>query len=213
MEKVAAGGRTVLFVSHNLAVVRQLCSRGVMLKEGKIAEIGQIETVVQNYLDESSMEIAEHHFELNLNIRASIVRVSLLDETNQPKTRFQYSTGFSTEIEYIVNEPLQVERLWWILTRDDGVDVAVSYEQDSLEQEKIRQPGRYIAKIYFPPNVLNQGIYQCRIAVASRSGKIDYRENIYLEIFDDTDFGALNAGGRRKGVILAKLHWENFKIE
>lgn len=213
MEKVAAGGRTVLFVSHNLAVVRQLCTRGVMLKEGKIAEIGQINDVAQSYLNESSLEIAEYHFDYNPNLRASIVRVSLLDETGEPRAQFQHSTGFITEIEYVVNEPLQMERLWWVLMSDDGVAIAVSYEQDSLEQEKIRLPGKYVARIHFPPNTLNQGVYQCRLAVASRSGKIDYRENIYLEIFDDTDFGALNAGGSRSGVLLSRLRWENFKIQ
>ncbi len=213
MEKVAATGRTVLFVSHNMAVVRQLCSHGVMLREGKIAEIGLIDDVLKTYLEESNAHTAEFYFEPKPQLRASIVRISLLDEKGVPTTQFQYSSSFVTEIEYVVREPLLIERLWWVLTRSDGVDVAVSYEQDSLEQEKIRPPGRYVARVRFPPGILNQGTYQCRVAIASQSGKVDYRENIYLEILDDTTYGALNAGGKRGGVILHQLNWENFKIQ
>ena len=49
MSEVANAGRTVLFVSHNMRAVRQLCSRGILLEHGKIVDDGPAENVIQNY--------------------------------------------------------------------------------------------------------------------------------------------------------------------
>src|SRR5207237_1775337 len=49
MGEVARGGRTVLFVSHNMMAVRQLCQKGVWLNNGTVGQIGPISEVVQVY--------------------------------------------------------------------------------------------------------------------------------------------------------------------
>jgi len=51
MQDVSKGqGRTVLFVSHNMAAVRSLCTRGIMLKNGMIDFIGSIPNTLDHYL-------------------------------------------------------------------------------------------------------------------------------------------------------------------
>jgi lipopolysaccharide transport system ATP-binding protein len=50
MKDVAAGGRTVLFVSHNLAAVRQLCTSALMLQGGRVVADGPIGPVLERYL-------------------------------------------------------------------------------------------------------------------------------------------------------------------
>jgi lipopolysaccharide transport system ATP-binding protein len=52
MEAVAKGGRTVLFVSHNLTAVRGLCQRAALLRNGRLVESGVTADVVENYLGE-----------------------------------------------------------------------------------------------------------------------------------------------------------------
>jgi lipopolysaccharide transport system ATP-binding protein len=49
MEDVSRSGRTILFVSHNLAAVGSLCTKGVLLQDGKIASLGAITEVIKNY--------------------------------------------------------------------------------------------------------------------------------------------------------------------
>ncbi|MEW6300933.1 MAG: ABC transporter ATP-binding protein, partial [Thermodesulfobacteriota bacterium] len=50
MSEVAAQGRTVLFVSHNMAAVQHLCNRGILLQEGKIAFAGSSQEAINYYL-------------------------------------------------------------------------------------------------------------------------------------------------------------------
>nr|WP_293834728.1 ABC transporter ATP-binding protein [uncultured Arsenicibacter sp.] len=50
MGEVSKGeGRTVLFVSHNMGSISSICNRGVLLKKGMISEVGQINTVINEY--------------------------------------------------------------------------------------------------------------------------------------------------------------------
>ncbi|HXI70567.1 MAG TPA: ABC transporter ATP-binding protein [Verrucomicrobiae bacterium] len=50
MQDVASGGRTVLFVSHNMAAVRNLCSKGIYLKNGTVRLLGSIDETIDGYL-------------------------------------------------------------------------------------------------------------------------------------------------------------------
>ena len=57
MKDVAGQGRTVLFVSHNMAAVKSLCSRAVMIEQGSIVAAGEVSNVVDYYLKGSSTEL------------------------------------------------------------------------------------------------------------------------------------------------------------
>ena len=54
MEDFGANGRTVLFVSHNMQAIAQLCDRAILLEDGRIAQDGRSEDVVAHYLQTSS---------------------------------------------------------------------------------------------------------------------------------------------------------------
>src|SRR5574344_1181196 len=54
MQDVSQGeGRTVLFVSHNMAAVKSLCKRGVLLEQGKVKRIGPVNDVVDEYINQN----------------------------------------------------------------------------------------------------------------------------------------------------------------
>ena len=55
MQDVAAGdGRTILFVSHNMGALAQLCQRGILLEDGTVTAIGPIRDVIEEYLQSMS---------------------------------------------------------------------------------------------------------------------------------------------------------------
>lgn len=53
MDEVSKSGRTVLFVSHNMGAISQLCSKSIFLKEGKIAAMDTTNKIVSQYLEEN----------------------------------------------------------------------------------------------------------------------------------------------------------------
>ncbi len=52
MERSAGSGKTILFVSHNMASIQHLCSRAILLKSGQLSMDGQPQAVVKSYLSE-----------------------------------------------------------------------------------------------------------------------------------------------------------------
>ena len=58
MEDVASEGRTILFVSHNMSAVANLCTHGILLNEGAVDYSGPIDTVVENYLSRVQWQAA-----------------------------------------------------------------------------------------------------------------------------------------------------------
>ncbi|MBS0230943.1 MAG: ABC transporter ATP-binding protein [Proteobacteria bacterium] len=59
MNDVARQGRTVLFVSHNMAAVQKLCTRAIWMRDGSVAMAGATESVITEYLDSGSRRLAD----------------------------------------------------------------------------------------------------------------------------------------------------------
>jgi len=64
-------GRTVLFVSHNMAAMKNLCTYGLYLKNGIIKKNGSIENVIDEYFIDDSFNLVENRQEL-LNIKSAV---------------------------------------------------------------------------------------------------------------------------------------------
>ena len=62
MDEVARSGRTVLFVSHNMAAVDSLCTRGVWLKDGRLQMDGPVGEVVQRYVEEAASAASDGQY-------------------------------------------------------------------------------------------------------------------------------------------------------
>ncbi len=104
MGDVASGGRTVLFVSHNMAAVRNLCPRAVLLCQGVVHSFGPTDEVLRQYLGMSQTQGASPASELyrDANLGLAIRAFQLLDdnghvvsvlETGRPATfRFVVET-------------------------------------------------------------------------------------------------------------------------
>ena len=63
------GGRTVLFVSHNMGSIRQLCKSGIMLENGMVKQSGNIHDVVDYYLSSSNFLHTASHVEITNDMR------------------------------------------------------------------------------------------------------------------------------------------------
>jgi lipopolysaccharide transport system ATP-binding protein len=67
MESVSKSGRTILFVSHNMAAVENLCSKSIFLKGGQVKTVGPSQEVIQQYLSLAEGQLIGHTGELILN--------------------------------------------------------------------------------------------------------------------------------------------------
>ena len=91
MEEVTTQGRTILFVSHNMAAVEHLCSRGVFLKDGKVAAVNKIETVIDQYLKTGKEMVASDSLGLPLKNGVYISEFHIGSAIKKVFSDFEYS--------------------------------------------------------------------------------------------------------------------------
>lgn len=68
MGEVAKAGRTVIFVSHNMAAIQSLCRKGILIDHGMIGCIGDIDTVLEKY-ERESLKLPSGALPLNADSR------------------------------------------------------------------------------------------------------------------------------------------------
>ena len=103
MENVAGEGRTILFVSHNLAAITSLCSRAILLESGQVKMEGSANEVVARYLsDSSSSEVTTIDLATHRNRVAAATPVfqamRMLDGDGKPVSSFKMGDRVTFEV-------------------------------------------------------------------------------------------------------------------
>jgi len=101
MEDVSKSGRTILFVSHNLAAVENLCSNAILLDQGKIVAHGQVDGVVRKYQASHTLQGTsswERKIKGNELVYFQKIGVSLLGE--QPSLKLRVTTRILSQAEH-----------------------------------------------------------------------------------------------------------------
>ena len=122
MQDVAGSGRTVLFVSHNMAAVESLCGRGILLRNGMISTIGEVQDVTRAYLNPTN--VADQDMQGAYASNDGLIReVRLLDGNGAAVERIGAGADLSFRIALCSEEPLSSLTARVVLTSDKGVRV------------------------------------------------------------------------------------------
>lgn len=112
MESVASEGRTVLFVSHNMGAVSNLCGRTIWLNQGRVECDGESQGTIRAYL-ESPQPGSRGGSVLASRDRALVITsVCTRDQTGRVTTSFHPGEELVVEVCYLANEPIDRPYLW-----------------------------------------------------------------------------------------------------
>jgi lipopolysaccharide transport system ATP-binding protein len=210
MDEVAKEGKTILFVSHNMGSVNQLCARTLWLDSGQIAKMDSTHEVIHDYLSSHASATGTwtnsvaHETELGIRLlSASIVT----KEGNQtPVVRFD--EGFSLDLCYEVRDFIRSP--WTLVFRvsnASGTAVFTSWDIDSATQDKPRETGLYRAVCYVPGKLLRPGVYSVSLGICFTNTKMmmsSFREHLFH--FEVSSVGyPMNIN--RGGLITPVLRW------
>jgi lipopolysaccharide transport system ATP-binding protein len=209
MGEVARQGRTVLFVSHNMGAITELCGRALWLEHGRIKLDGNPSDVVSSYLSQGSEGKAVWR---NDSVRADrkeayIDSVRLLSNDNQPASVMAFDSSFKVEITYDVLEPIRDLSVTYQVFNSQGTMLFESMDTDLPEWKgRTREPGRYLAVCKVPEYLLKPEQYYMSVVSFVENVKIiEVHQGILT--FDVSEMGYnLNPG--RRGVLSPVLEWE-----
>ena len=215
MHDVSTHGRTVLFVSHNMGAINRLCTRALLLDQGRILTMGPTNEVVQQYMMRGGAGDAEfvqaHNGEKAMNLR----RVAIRTGDGEERTSIGYHQSFTVIVEYEVNQQLSGGAVGIGIFTFDGTCAFLSGDFDTDKAALgTRAVGYYRAEIEIPGKWLNVGRYSISVYISADRGErvFDRRETLIFDIADTGTPASLH-GINRQGVLQPVLNWETTRVE
>jgi len=207
-------GRTVLFVSHNLAATKSLCKKTILLDGGRIIKYGPTDEVISYYLNQQDKKLnnAEyHHKELSndaKNIEVCLLSARLLNKEGLVCSEFGSVDEVFVSIDFEIKKEVDGFLVDFYILNEENVVVFSSSDNDRNQfTGKKRMPGKYIDVCKIPGNLLNVGKYF--ITIGGRTPNVKQ----YFVATDSLMFQIKSNGGptsveARTSVICPDLDWE-----
>ena len=216
MGDMSKGGRTVLFVSHNMSAVLNLCPRAILLEAGHITVDGQSKRVVSNYLvgggdmierERKWSDLSSAPGDDTVHLRA----IRIVDQNGDVSGSVDVNKDYFVELDYVVLQELHMS-VGFQIVADNGTVVFRSTDWDVDEKKNsIRNSGSYRGRCHIPRELLNEGKYSISW-VMDDPGRKMIKEH---DIFGFQVLVTSNIGGKlgREGVIQIRLPWQTEELD
>ena len=182
MNEVAHEGRTVLFVSHNMAAVRTLCTRGLCLEQGRIACTGHIEQVLFQYTQSQLQD--------NRNTPGTQTNLRFPRINGQNPGTIESGSGFEVSCTLDLAAALPSFRLFCIIQDANG-DAVVVMPANSRTLRIADQPGVHQLRVRFPGLWLRPGVYSVYFKMLGSSADAGsaryFSDSIMLDVSGNDD--------------------------
>ena len=161
MQSVAGQGRTILFVSHNIAAIKSLCDRAVLLVAGVKSADGAVEPVVGEYL--SQLGARDGEFRTLVVPKADVLGIWLCDAQGRELRSIDTDTEIHFTIDYRVKETGRVNMV--LNLSKDGAFVFQSINNHDPSYAQTKFPGVYRSICCLPDHYLNNGLFTLSMTV------------------------------------------------
>lgn len=217
MQDVTGQGRAVIFVSHNMNAVNQMCSEGVVLRRGRVDFAGSARDATNNYLDEVNAKFIKDKanpvtFAAQPALPAQIMAVALKDDQGELRGVFEYSERPYVHVEVEVRQPSSAYYLVLILADANGNLLIHNTDEDRDGARLVagKAPGTYMARIELPDRLFRAGEYRIGVGVStSMDGRTDKHESVLSFVISEVgEEGALSKVAHRKNIVMPPISWQ-----
>ena len=217
MEELGSAGRTVLFVSHALSAIAQLCDRALQIDGGMVVQDGAPAEVIANYLHQTHSAGVERVWPSEDaapgDDLAKVMAVRVLPHEGMPPGIMDVRLPIGIEIVFRVlrwGKPVFPK----IKVLDRESTVAFNAMDTDERWQDPTPPGEYAATAWIPGNLLNEGAVSGEVAICSLDfPKLEHHAAVYeavsFEVLDpgEGDSARGGFGGQWKGVVRPLLEW------
>jgi len=168
IKDVSKGGRTILFVSHNMSAIKNLCDRTILLEDGKKLMDDRSEEVISRYLDQNlsqgtrilgqeldhKMETVAREGAPNIHLK----EVSLTDAQGALRGCFQSDEAIVVNLSYECLTTVHSLRIDVQIVDEENRSILVTQNVDDPNELRLyqRNPGIYKSSFIIPPNTFGE---------------------------------------------------------
>ncbi len=184
MKDVAGEGRTVLFVSHNIAAIRTLCATGLLLENGRIIESGDIKKVVSKYEEKTANGNIFKIGKMGSDEKIIIDEVKITNQHNVTDLNFKFGDDVVIEIHMTSKE--NFENPFFQLNLGQvgyGYFTCAAGLIDGFTPSIIKE-GKNIVRCIFKKVPLLPNQYEVRLAIRDKTGTVGLTESKNIGVFN-----------------------------
>jgi lipopolysaccharide transport system ATP-binding protein len=219
MSDVANSGRTVLFVSHNMQAVQNLCKQVIWLSDSRVVCIGETSEIIQKYLKyNDNTQRNQTWTEPNHapgNELILLHKITATPTNEQPTNEITTNTELKVTIDYWNRKPNTFLNLSVHVYYGDGTMAFNTVSTtDPFWHGKSFPVGLFRSEFLIPAYLLNQGIYRLEILFVKNSSEIVLKipDALFIDVKDESrQLGQWM--GRYPGVVHPKLTWSTTQIK
>ena len=207
----ASDGRTILFVSHNMSALTQLCERGILLEDGRVRTIGPVGDVIQTYLKSKLNENTAHaQFSLNPSKPCQYISAEILGSDGGLRSDFSCDEPVTIRLRFEIRRPIYNLFLSFHIQNLEGTRVIFSdiRDRDPSVTERLRV-GLHTFEITIPPRLLAPTTYLLSVSSLMRGTGVIDEHDACCE-FSFQDLSLMQAGlVNRSSVLGVLLPWNH----
>jgi lipopolysaccharide transport system ATP-binding protein len=216
MEELANTGRTVVFVSHALPSVAQLCDRAIWIDRGQLVGDGDAADMIAKYLHQTRKSGTERVWPAESapgNDLARIREIRVLPHEGMPPGVVDVRRPLGIEIGFdVLRDGKPVFPKLKLIDRE-GV-IAFNAMDTDERWRRPSSPGAHVATAWIPGNFLNEGEASVEVAICSLDfPKLEHHAAVYeavsFEVLDpgEGDSARGQFSGQWRGVVRPMLEW------
>ncbi|MDD5449886.1 MAG: ABC transporter ATP-binding protein [Candidatus Omnitrophica bacterium] len=226
MKDVSQSGRTILFVSHNMAAVASLCKRAILIEHGRLLMDVDTQKAVSTYLDRNTSEGAAITSKgLKGRVEGVIKKdnptiqfkeVAVLDQNGNPRNSFSSEEPICLSVAYeCLTQVSDLQVIIHVVNAENELILATQ-NQDSENHAVFSkvEPGIYNSRCTIPPNLFGQKRFYATIHL--RHAAIEHLILDRILFFDVTFSGYNDVVSLHRTMantyIRPKLRWETGKV-
>jgi lipopolysaccharide transport system ATP-binding protein len=214
MENTAQGGRTVLFVSHNLQAMLRLCPRVILMEHGKVIQDGPADQVISYYQQSALGVMSQREWtDENEQSEVRLLAVRVKDGTDERKDVFDIDCPLTVEIEYEVRAD-EVEFATSVAFYNaDGLCLFVTQDTNNPDwQHRARQRGIMHSEAHIPAHFFAEGMHSINVQLINHWTKKSYaheKSAVAFTIADRTEGTGVRGDYAKRwpGVVRPMFDW------
>ena len=178
MDEVSKTGRTVLFVSHQMGTIAQLCQKTILLEKGQMIMQGETDAVIEHYIHQGKSKLISYKADDSAKERQMYVESAfVLNEENNEQQSFRHDEQICVKVNCQINSWVRGAELRMVVRNGRGITIfTTDAELDSLNDKS----KAFQAEFTIPANTLRPNHYFLTLALF-------VPHQMIIELLEDTN--------------------------
>jgi len=217
MQDVAGEGRTILFVSHNMAAINSLCGRCLYMRAGGVVVDGVTTDVLRAYLEPGKPTgVGAVSFERKAGIPIFLKEARILDLNGCVTPSISYQDPFVLRLGIEIADPSPSYYAVVHLVNSKSEVLIFTADDDLMDSKLVNHSvGMFVYELQFPARLLKPGRYSFTIKlVESQQYKVfdEHVQALVFDVFDNVSRRAHRAAYRPMAAVAPEIEWVERRV-